>query len=78
MSEDIVACQSANRETERLLSVVEARLLQQEQNKKRLMEIESEWKEKQTVAEQWAKLNKLIGSADGSKLHIELVAVACQ
>ena len=70
LSEDIVACQSANRETERLLSVVEARLLQQEQNKKRLMEIESEWKEKQTVAEQWAKLNKLIGSADGTKFKV--------
>lgn len=34
------------------------------------MEIESEWKEKQTVAEQWAKLNKLIGSADGTKFKV--------
>lgn len=70
LPEEIAACQSENRETERLLSVVEARLLQQEQNKKRLMEIESEWKEKQTVAEQWAKLNKLIGSADGTKFKV--------
>lgn len=70
LSEEIVACQSANRETERLLSVVEARLLQQEQNKKRLMEIEAEWKEKQKVAGQWAKLNKLVGSADGTKFKV--------
>ena len=70
LPEEIVACQSANRETERSLSVVEARLLQQEQNKKRLMEIESEWKEKQTVAGQWAKLNKLVGSADGTKFKV--------
>lgn len=70
LPEEIVACQSANRETERSLSVVEARLLQQEQNKKRLMEIESEWKEKQAVAGQWAKLNKLVGSADGTKFKV--------
>lgn len=67
---EIVACQSANQETERQLSVVEARLLQQQQNLKRLKEVEAEWKEKQAVAEQWGKLNKLIGSADGTKFKI--------
>lgn len=67
---EIVACQSANQETERQLSVVEARLLQQQQNLKRLKEVEVEWKEKQAVAEQWGKLNKLIGSADGTKFKI--------
>lgn len=67
---EIVACQSANQETERQLSVVEARLLQQQQNLKRLKAVEAEWKEKQAVAEQWGKLNKLIGSADGTKFKI--------
>lgn len=67
---EIVACQSANQETERQLSVVEARLLQQQQNLKRLKEVEAEWKEKQNIAEQWGKLNKLIGSADGTKFKI--------
>lgn len=70
LSEAIAACQSANQETERRLSTVEACLLQQEQNKKKLKEIEAEWKEKQAVAEQWGKLNKLIGSADGTKFKI--------
>ncbi|WP_455587462.1 AAA family ATPase [Bacteroides sp.] len=70
LSETIASCQLANQEAERQLSVVEARLLQQEQNKKRLKEIETEWKEKQQVAEQWGKLNKLIGSADGTKFKV--------
>lgn len=70
LPETITATQSANQETERLLSVVEARLLQQEQNKKRLKEVETEWKEKQAIAEQWGKLNKLIGSADGTKFKV--------
>lgn len=66
----ITACQEANRETERQLSVVEARLMQQQQNAERLKEVEAEWKEKQRIAEQWGKLNKLIGSADGTKFKI--------
>lgn len=70
LSGAIAACQSANQETERRLSTVEACLLQQEQNKKKLKEIEAEWKEKQAVAEQWGKLNKLIGSADGTKFKV--------
>ena len=70
LSEAIAACQSVNQETERRLSTVEACLLQQEQNKKKLKEIEAEWKEKQAVAEQWGKLNKLIGSADGTKFKV--------
>ena len=70
LSEAIAACQLANQETERRLSVVEVCLLQQEQNKKKLKEIETEWKEKQTIAEQWGKLNKLVGSADGTKFKV--------
>ena len=70
LSEAIAACQSVNQETERRLSTVEACLLQQEQNKKKLKEIEAEWKENQAVAEQWGKLNKLIGSADGTKFKV--------
>lgn len=70
LSEAIATCQSANQETERRLSAVEVCLLQQEQNKKKLKEIEVEWKEKQAVAEQWGKLNKLVGSADGTKFKV--------
>lgn len=70
LPETIAACQSANQETERRLSVVEVSLLQQEQNKKKLKEIKTEWKGKQAVAEQWGKLNKLIGSADGTKFKV--------
>lgn len=70
MTESISACQTANQETEHRLSLIEVRLLQQEENKKRLKEIEVEWKEKQSVAEQWGKLNKLVGSADGTKFKV--------
>lgn len=66
----IAVCQSANQETERKLLTVEARLLQQEQNKIRLKAIEAEWKAKEAIAEQWGKLNKLIGSADGTKFKV--------
>lgn len=66
----IASCQTANQEVERKLSTLEARLLQQEQNKARLKAFEAEWKEKQAVAEQWGKLNKLIGSADGTKFKV--------
>lgn len=70
LTESISACQTANQETEHRLSLIEVRLLQQEENKKRLKEIEVEWKEKQSVAEQWGKLNKLVGSADGTKFKV--------
>lgn len=70
LPEAIRTCQATNQETERQLSLTDARLLQQEQNKKRLKEIETEWKEKQSVAEQWGKLNKLVGSADGTKFKV--------
>ena len=66
----ITACQSANQETVRQLSVIEARLLQQIQNKAKLESIAKELKEKQSVAERWSKLNKLVGSADGTKFKV--------
>lgn len=62
--------QAANHENERLLSVTEARSLQQVQNKARLQAIRKELEEKQAVAECWGKLNKLIGSADGTKFKV--------
>lgn len=62
--------QEENLNIERALSTMEARLLQQAKNKLTVEQIAKELAEKQTVAERWAKLNKLIGSADGAKLKV--------
>ena len=62
--------QEENLNTERALSTMEARLLQQAKNKLTVEQIVKELAEKQTVAERWAKLNKLIGSADGAKFKV--------
>lgn len=70
LPEAIMAQQIANQEIERKLSLTEARLLQQEQNSIKLKGIEKDLKEKQAIAEQWEKLNKLIGSADGTKFKV--------
>ena len=59
-----------NMNIERALSTMEARLLQQAKNKLTVEQIAKELAEKQTVAERWAKLNKLIGSADGAKFKV--------
>jgi exonuclease SbcC len=66
----IAGQQTVNREIERKLSSVDVRLLQQEQNLLKLKGIEEELKTKQAAAEQWEKLNRLIGSADGAKFKI--------
>lgn len=57
-------------DTERTLSVTEARLLQQEQNRVRLQQAEVQLREKEQTAEKWKKLNLLFGSADGRKFKI--------
>lgn len=62
--------QEENLNTERTFSTMEARLLQQEKNKLTVEQIAKELAEKQTIAERWAKLNKLIGSADGAKFKV--------
>ncbi|RHK91894.1 ATP-dependent endonuclease [Bacteroides xylanisolvens] len=62
--------QEENLNTERALSTMEARLLQQAKNKLTVEQITKELAEKQTIAERWAKLNKLIGSADGAKFKV--------
>ena len=62
--------QGENLNTERALSTMEARLLQQAKNKLTVEQIAKELAEKQTIAERWAKLNKLIGSADGAKFKV--------
>ena len=62
--------QEENLNTERALSTMEARLLQQAKNKPTVEQIAKELAEKQTIAERWAKLNKLIGSADGAKFKV--------
>ncbi len=41
-----------------------------QKNKLTVEQIAKELAEKQTVAERWAKLNKLIGSADGAKFKV--------
>ena len=63
LPEAIKKQQEENLNTERSLSIIEARLLQQEL-------IAKELSEKQSVADRWAKLNKLIGSADGTKFKV--------
>lgn len=70
LTREIADRQAANQENERLLSVAEARSLQQVQNKARLEAIGKELEEKQSVAACWGKLNKLIGSADGTKFKV--------
>ena len=70
LPETIARQQATNQETERRLSTVEARLLQQEQNQKKLKQLEQELTEKQETANRWGKLNKLIGSADGTKFKV--------
>ena len=70
LPETIARRQATNQETERRLSTVEARLLQQEQNRKKLKQLEQELTEKQETANRWGKLNKLIGSADGTKFKV--------
>ena len=62
--------QEENLNIERTFSTMEARLLQQAKNKLTVEQIAKELAEKQTVAERWAKLNKLIGSADGAKFKV--------
>ena len=62
--------QEENLNIERALSTMEACLLQQAKNKLTVEQIAKELAEKQTVAESWAKLNKLIGSADGAKFKV--------
>ena len=62
--------QEDNLNTERTLSTAEARLLQQAKNKTIFEQITKELTEKQAVAVRWAKLNKLIGSADGAKFKV--------
>ena len=62
--------QEENLNTERALSTMEARLLQQAKNKLTVEQIAKELAEKQTIAERWAKLNNLIGSADGAKFKV--------
>ena len=62
--------QDDNLDTERRLSILEARLLQQAKNKATVEQIQKEWTEKQLIADRWAKLNKLIGSADGTKFKV--------
>lgn len=62
--------QEDNLNTERSLSAIEVRLLQQAKNKVTVELIAKELAEKQLIAERWAKLNKLIGSADGAKFKV--------
>lgn len=70
LPEAIKKQQEENLNTERSLSIIEARLLQQAKNKAVVELIAKELSEKQSVADRWAKLNKLIGSADGTKFKV--------
>lgn len=70
ISETIAWWQKQKRETENRLAKVRAQLLQQEENRLRLKEMEAAIKEKAEVYEKWEKLNKLIGSSDGKKFKV--------
>lgn len=70
LPEAIKKQQEENLNTERSLSIIEARLMQQAKNKAVVEQIAKELSEKQSVADRWAKLNKLIGSADGTKFKV--------
>ena len=70
LPEIIVAQQEYNLVVERELSATEAFLLQQQQNKTLLNSKQKELITKQEHAEQWGKLNKLIGSSDGTKFKV--------
>ena len=66
----IKECQERNEETEHLISGLDLRLLQQAKNKQLYLDISKELAEKEQIADRWAKLNKLIGSADGTKFKV--------
>lgn len=70
LPETIAKQQNENSNTESNLASVTARLLQQAKNKVTAEQIAKELAEKQLKAERWAKLNKLIGSADGAKFKV--------
>lgn len=70
LPEAITTQQEENLNTERRLSTVEALLLRQKQNLELLELKGKELVLNQEDAERWAKLNKLIGSADGAKFKV--------
>lgn len=70
LPEAIEKQQEINLAMERALSSLEARILQQTQNQAAHEQIRKELAERQLTAERWAKLNKLIGSADGAKFKV--------
>lgn len=57
-------------ELEQQLSRFEAQVLQQERGMQRVKQIKQQLEAKEEVANRWAKLNKLIGSADGTKFKV--------
>lgn len=70
LSTAIAQQEADNRHTEQRLSAIEVRLLQQQKNQELMAQVARELGGKQRVAEQWAKLNKLLGSADGAKFKV--------
>ncbi|NCC10367.1 MAG: ATP-dependent endonuclease [Bacteroidia bacterium] len=57
-------------EADQQLSRLEAQVLQQEKGVQRLKQVKQELEVKEEIANRWAKLNKLIGSADGTKFKV--------
>jgi exonuclease SbcC len=62
--------QQQNQTLEQQCSAVELRLMRQKESREQVSRIEKELAGKQQTAEQWGKLNKLFGSADGTKFKI--------
>lgn len=66
----ITSRQQHLQEQERAFSTLDATLIQQEKNLRKSKEIALDAKTKQAACERWEKLNKLIGSADGTKFKV--------
>jgi exonuclease SbcC len=70
LSETINERRIALREAEQKLSLTAATLMRQAQNVAKRAELDVQLAEKEQIWERWEKLNKLIGSADGTKFKV--------
>lgn len=70
LPEAIRAQEEENLATERRFTGIEGQLLIQEKNKETHRKLKQELAEKELISERWAKLNRLIGSADGAKFKV--------
>lgn len=70
LAEHIVLDKQGLEAIEKELTLIQSKLLLQQQNKEQLRHFEKELKEKQEIAGRWAKLNDFIGQANGEKFKV--------